>query len=81
MKYRLWTALTALAILAGATSPAAGKDAEKRPERKERTVRETPYSNAAVAREREARKIEREIEKDRQPNYYVFEHERRRPQN
>lgn len=27
--------------------------------------RETPYSNAAVAREREARRIEREIAKDR----------------
>lgn len=76
MKYRRWAALTAITILAGPASPALGADAEKRPER---TVRETPYSNTTVAREREARKIEKALDRDRRPDHYVFR-DRRRPE-
>lgn len=51
-------AATALLALAGT--------AEAKDGRKGRSeARETPYSNRAVAREREARRIDREIQKDR----------------
>lgn len=33
---------------------------------REKPHHETPYSNAAVAREREARRIERELDRDRE---------------
>lgn len=76
MKYRLYAAMVACLVLAGFASPAAGRDAERRPERTERTIRETPYSNSSVRREREFRRIAREIERDRQPSYYVFKRDR-----
>lgn len=76
MKYRLYAALTACMILAGFATPAAGREPERHHERAKRTIRETPYSNSSVRREREYRRIAREIERDRRPAYYEFKRDR-----
>lgn len=74
-RYRLFAAVAAAVALAVTAAPLEAKERPKRPERPQaerRVVRDTPYSNRAVRREREVLRIVRKIERDRKPGYYEF---------
>jgi hypothetical protein len=69
IKYPFYAAVAACAIVAGSAAPVAAKERQTRSERHhaQREDRDdTPYSNRSMRREREARRIAREIAQDRQ---------------
>lgn len=76
-KYGFYAALAAAVLVAGTAAPATGQSAERRSERAERSKpTDTPYSNRSVRREREAKRIVREIERERASRHYRFANRR-----
>lgn len=70
-EFRLRAALAACLILLCTATPAAGKEPEKRSEKK-RAESRSPYSNESVRRDREALRQERAARKDAEPSHYQF---------